>query len=85
MQAAANQFNVAPDSTSGHFVTNCQVLSSNEELGMYHIKNKAGTSTALETSNHGTATIPANDGKGFSIITQVELNPYDKVFQRARD
>jgi formylmethanofuran dehydrogenase subunit D len=73
--------NVAKESTSGHFLKNCNV---NEVQDGTFVCNPTNEGPAvLETKNHGTVTVDAP--KGFAVFTQVELNNFTKVFEKARD
>jgi hypothetical protein len=77
-------FNVAKTSTSGHYLKNAVVLNSLEELGTFVCKTQnENESAVLETKNHGVVKVDAP--KGFAVFTQVELNNYTKVFEKARD
>lgn len=76
--------NIAKQSTSGHFLVDCKVKAHNEEEGTYICKSMRDDATAvLTTSNHGTVEVKSTNG--FAVFTQVELNNYTKLFERARD
>lgn len=76
--------NIAKQSTSGHFLVDCKVKPFNELEGTYICKSMLEDNTAvLTTSNHGTVEVKSPNG--FAVFTQVELNNYTKVFERARD
>ena len=76
--------NVAEQSTSGHYLVDCNVEVINKEEGTYVFTPKsADGTTVLETSNHGT--VKACAPQGGAIFTQVEYNNYSALFERARD
>jgi hypothetical protein len=75
-------FNVAKQSTSGHYLKNASVISTNEDQGTYVCKNTEDVSV-LETSNHGT--VQVSSPTGFAVFTQVEFNNLSQVFEKARD
>jgi hypothetical protein len=78
-----NAVNVARESTSGHYLTNCNVQEFGSE-GTYVCTVKDNQDTAvLQTKNHGEVAVKSKNG--FAVFTQVELNNFSQVFERARD
>lgn len=74
--------NVVPDSTNGHFLTNCKVEVINEELGIRFATPLSGD-VVLKTENH--ATVVVNESKPFTTFQQMEVDHFRDLVQKARD
>ena len=75
---------VAEESTNGHFIKGCEVKCLDKSTGFYAVKsNDPSGVVTLMTENHGTITEVSTNG--VAILTQVEYNNLNKVFQRSRD
>jgi len=70
--------NVAPDSTSGHFVEKAkQVICLDERNGAYFVDGDS----ELTTKNHTTLSMD----KSCLIISQQVYNPFSKMFEKSKD
>jgi len=70
--------NVAPSSTSGHFIQGAeQVVNLDNSAEMFFVKGK----NELVTKNHTTL----KQQKSCLITTQVVYNPFSKMFEKSKD
>lgn len=70
--------NVAPSSTSGHFVQGAKnVVNLDEVAETFFVKGKS----ELVTKNHTTLV----QDKSCLITTQVVYNPFAKMFEKSKD
>jgi len=76
--AVLNGVNVAPSSTSGHFVQGAEnVINLDQVAETFFVKGKS----KLVTKNHTTL----KQEKDCLITTQVVYNPFAKMFEKSRD
>lgn len=70
--------NVAPDSTTGHYVKDARkVISLDETTRSYFVEGKS----KLETANHTSL----NRDTSVFITCQMVVNPFTKMYERSRD
>lgn len=70
--------NVAPSSTSGHFITKARKVVAIDDINeSFFVDGES----ELETKNHTTLV----QKKSCLITTQVVYNPFAKMFERSRD
>ncbi len=73
-----NGVNVAPTSTSGHFVKGAKnVVNIDDVNDVYVVEGES----ELVTTNHTTL----KQNKSCLITTQVVYNPFSKMFEKSRD
>lgn len=78
METTIKGVNVAPSSTSGHFIQDAEKvvnLDNSAEMFLVHGKSK------LVTKNHTTL----KQNKSCLITTQVVYNPFEKLFEKSKD
>ena len=86
MSKKTKNFNVAVESTAGHFLAGFtgEVNTINKTDGIYSF-NVEGPQATLTTSNHGAVNIGKYKSGSYGVITQSEFDPYAEVFRRNRD
>lgn len=77
------QVNVVPDSTNGHFITNCKVDVVSDDLGIRLITPTGNGEVALKTENHSVVRVDTK--KSFCTFQQMEVDHYRELIQKARD
>lgn len=78
MQKVDAGVNVAPSSTSGHFVKGAdKVINLDTVNEVFYVEG----SSELVTKNHTTLKQP----KSCLITTQVVYNPFSKLYEKSRD
>lgn len=77
------EVNVVPDSTNGHFITNCNVDVVSSDLGIRYIVPTGNGEVALKTENH--STVKVDTKKPFCSFQQMEVDHYREIIQKARD
>lgn len=77
------EVNVVPDSTNGHFITNCNVDVVSADLGIRYITPTGNGEVALKTENH--STVKVDTKKPFCSFQQMEVDHYREIIQKARD
>lgn len=74
----SNGVNVAPTSTSGHFIKGAKnVVNIDDVNDVYIVEGES----ELTTANHTTL----KQNKSCLITTQVVYNPFSKMFEKSRD
>ena len=81
MKTLSNGVNVAPRSSSGHFVKKAQVVNLDETQEIYSCNVDEGETATLETSNHGEITLKED----FTVFTQNAYNPFSKEITKQLD
>lgn len=82
-QNQAVEVNVVPDSTNGHFITNCNVDVVSSDLGIRLITPTGNGDVVLKTENH--STVKVDTKKPFCSFQQMEVDHYRDIIQKARD
>ena len=74
----ANGVNVAPTSTSGHFIKGAKKVVNIDNINDTYFVEGA---SVLETANHTTL----EQNTSCLITTQVIYNPFSKMFEKSKD